>query len=95
LVPQAPQLLASFWVWTQTPEQLAWPVGQHLPPPQFWPAAQAAPQAPQLASLLLRLTHTPEQQVWPVPHLLPQVPQLLLSVWVLVQAAVAPAPQNV
>jgi hypothetical protein len=45
-----------------------------------WPAEQSG-------------THFPAEHSWPAAHLVAQAPQLLGSVWKLVQKAVVPLPQ--
>lgn len=50
-VPQAPQLLGSFWMSTHRPLHMSSPfphVVTHLPPEQAVPLGQACPHAPQL-----------------------------------------------
>lgn len=68
VVPHAPQLLVLFVGSTQTPPQLIWPVGQHLPRLQLLPDAHAVPQAPQWAAFVAVSTHVVPQRVNPVRH---------------------------
>jgi hypothetical protein len=82
---------------TQAPPTHAWPAAQatQMAPlvPQLVAVCDArATQAPLLVQqppgqvVALHLTHFPLLQNWPLEHLWPQPPQLLGSVWVLVQA---------
>lgn len=80
LVPQAPQLLASVWVFVQVPLQLVGvAVGQQTPLAQTWAlGSHTGPVA-------LPQWHWPPAQTSPARQALPQVPQLLLSVCRLTQ----------
>jgi hypothetical protein len=78
-----------------------WPGKQvvHVPPlvPQVeadcaWQMPLASQQP--LGQLVLLHTQVPLTQAWPAEQLLPQEPQLLRSLWVLVQVAVVPVPQQ-
>jgi hypothetical protein len=98
LLPQKPQLLLAVCGSTHTQSQRIIEETQpaHIPLQQQ-PSAQCLPHPPQLLGSLARLTHFPLQTVLPgwqahapavqkkkfaVSHLLPQVPQLLLSLLV-------------
>jgi hypothetical protein len=73
-LPQAPQFLVSVLVFTQTPPQATWPLGQvQTPAVQLWPAAQALPQPPQFDGSLPVFTQTPLQSVCPAGQPLRQV----------------------
>jgi hypothetical protein len=92
--PQDPQFAGLVEVSTQTPEQLARPVVQHLPRVQVWLAVQNVAQVPQCRSSVWRSTHrglAPAQKVAPAPqlhaalvhvprpHFTPQAPQFISS----------------
>ena len=70
-----------------------------MPPEHVLSLAHVTPQAPQFVGLVASLTHAPAQRLgafeehwqtplvhcWPAGHTVPHAPQLLLSLWVLVQ----------
>ncbi len=69
--PQLPQFDASTEVFTQAPEQLVQPEGQHLPALHAWPPGQTLLQAPQFEESVEVLTQAPEQFVQPEGQHLP------------------------
>ena len=64
--PQAPQLAALVWVFTQLLPQSIVPLGQAQRPAEHAvPPAQVLPQAPQLVLLVWRLMHAEPHMVLP------------------------------
>jgi hypothetical protein len=61
--PHAPQLLLSFVVSTQVPQQCVPLVQTQAPPEQVLPAPQTVPQVPQLFESVSTLVHVPLQLV--------------------------------
>ena len=106
-VPQ--QLFRAVGAWQQVPLQVSVvQVAAHLPAEQLCPGRQVVAHVPQWAGLVARSTQTPlhsvnpaaqdcwqvpDAQVWPAAQGVPQLPQFLGSVEVLVQTAAVPVPQ--
>jgi len=66
IVPQAPQLLVSIFVFTQAPPQRVSVIWQaHMPAVQREPPPQTIPQPPQFVGLVCVSTHWPLHAVPP------------------------------